>query len=48
MSVSPPPETLLAAIREVVGNAPSIPLHEPLFAGQEWRYVKKCLDSGWV
>ncbi len=48
MSASPPPETLLAAIREVVGNAPSIPLHEPLFAGQEWRYVKKCLDSGWV
>lgn len=23
-------------------------LHEPVFAGQEWDYVKECLDSGWV
>ncbi|MDD3024600.1 MAG: LegC family aminotransferase, partial [Syntrophomonadaceae bacterium] len=23
-------------------------LHEPFFAGNEWTYVKKCLDSGWV
>lgn len=26
----------------------SIALHEPLFKGNEWDYVKKCLDSGWV
>jgi perosamine synthetase len=25
-----------------------IPLHEPVFAGNEWRYVKRCLDTGWV
>lgn len=25
-----------------------IPLHEPLFVGNEWRYVKECLDTGWV
>ena len=25
-----------------------IGLHEPLLAGNEWRYVKECLDSGWV
>jgi len=23
-------------------------LHEPLFSGNEWMYVKDCLDSGWV
>lgn len=23
-------------------------LHEPLFAGNEWAYVKECLDTGWV
>ncbi|WP_367606883.1 LegC family aminotransferase [Legionella sp. W05-934-2] len=25
-----------------------IPLHEPEFMGNEWDYVKECLDSGWV
>lgn len=25
-----------------------IPLHEPIFAGAEWSYVKECLDTGWV
>lgn len=25
-----------------------IALHEPYFAGQEWRYVKECIDTGWV
>ena len=23
-------------------------LHEPCFSGNEWAYVKKCLDTGWV
>ncbi|KAF1082728.1 MAG: Aminotransferase, DegT/DnrJ/EryC1/StrS family [Candidatus Rifleibacterium amylolyticum] len=23
-------------------------LHEPLFCGREWEYVKECLDTGWV
>lgn len=23
-------------------------LHEPLFEGNEWRYLKDCLDTGWV
>lgn len=26
----------------------TIPLHEPNFAGNEWQYVKECLDTGWV
>lgn len=25
-----------------------IPLHEPHFSGNEWVYVKECLDTGWV
>lgn len=25
-----------------------IPLSEPLLSGNEWRYVKDCLDTGWV
>ncbi len=25
-----------------------IPLSEPLLNGREWRYVKECLDTGWV
>jgi perosamine synthetase len=28
--------------------AERIPLHEPVFQGSEWQYVKECLDSGWV
>jgi perosamine synthetase len=25
-----------------------IPLSEPLLEGNEWRYVKECLDTGWI
>lgn len=25
-----------------------IPLSEPIFAGNEWKYLKDCLDTGWV
>ncbi len=25
-----------------------IPLSEPIFAGNEWKYIKDCLDTGWV
>lgn len=28
--------------------APRLPLLEPLIGGNEWTYVKECLDSGWV
>lgn len=38
---------LLDALRAVCG-APPVALHEPRFAGNEWAYVKECLDSGWV
>ncbi len=29
-------------------NRDFIALHEPCFKGNEWNYVKECLDSGWV
>lgn len=40
---------VLGAVRSVVGPADSmIPLHEPEFTGNEWAYVKECIDTGWV
>jgi len=40
---------VVEAIAAVVGNAPRpVPLHEPEFSGNEWTYVKQCLDDGWV
>lgn len=29
-------------------DKPKIALHEPYFGGNEWLYVKECLDTGWV
>ena len=40
-------DEIAAAIRTVVGAGP-VALHEPLFAGNEWNYVKECLDSSYV
>lgn len=31
-----------------LGRNGLIPLHEPWFRGNEWSYVKECLDTGWV
>jgi perosamine synthetase len=40
---------VVKAIAAVVGNSPRpVPLHEPQFTGNEWAYVKRCLDDGWV
>ena len=42
-------DKIVQAIKSVLPSAyGSIALHEPFFAGNEWRYVKDCLDSGWV
>ena len=35
------------AIRAVVGDGP-VALHEPWFRGNEWAYVKQCIDSTFV
>ena len=40
-------EQVVAAIRTVVGVGP-VALHEPSFTGNEWRYLKECLDSTFV
>lgn len=40
-------EQVVAAIRAVVGAGP-VALHEPCFAGNEWLYLKECLDSTFV
>lgn len=41
------PDRIIAAIRTVVGPGP-VALHEPQFAGNEWLYLKECLDSTFV
>lgn len=46
-----PPDAaaIVAAIRGVVGPSDKpVGLHEPKFSGNEWAYVKDCLDTGWV
>jgi len=40
-------QQLVSAIRTVVGTGP-IALHEPSFSGNEWQYLKECLDSTYV
>jgi len=42
-------EAVIAALRQVTpAGKPFVPLHEPSFGGNEWAYVKECLDTGWV
>jgi len=38
---------VVSAIRSVIGDK-SVALHEPNFSGNEWAYVKECIDTGWV
>lgn len=40
-------DQVIAAIRSVVGQSPAS-LHEPSFDGNEWNYLKECLDSTFV
>ena len=40
-------EQVVNAIRAVVGSGP-VALHEPSFKGNEWLYLKECLDSTFV
>lgn len=42
---------LLSALRGALGDPDGsfiIGLHEPEFSGNEWEYVKACIDTGWV
>src|ERR1700722_4353273 len=38
---------IVDAVRRTVGSGP-VALHEPRFAGNEWAYLKECLDSTYV
>lgn len=40
------PESVVDALTAILPHPAA--LHEPEFAGNEWAYVKECLDSGWV
>jgi perosamine synthetase len=49
MQAHDPVQSLLGVLQQVVGPAAgTVPLHEPEFAGNEWAYVKECIDTGWV
>lgn len=41
-------DEIVTTLRRILPAADRTPLHEPEFAGNEWRYVKECLDTGWV
>jgi perosamine synthetase len=43
-------DQILEAIQTAIGDREDAftPLHEPDFAGNEWPYVKECIDTGWV
>lgn len=41
--------SFLSGLSRVLGTpATPISLHEPEFCGNEWTYVKECIDTGWV
>lgn len=40
-------DALEERVRRVTGPG-AHPLHAPEFSGREWKYVKDCLDTGWV
>lgn len=43
------PAAVLQRLRDALGQPPGpVALHEPHFGGNEWAYVKDCLDTGWV
>jgi perosamine synthetase len=41
-------KNIVNTLQSILPARESIPLHEPNFGGNEWDYVKNCLDSGWV
>lgn len=42
-------DSIVRRVFDVLGpGRAQVPLHEPTFAGNEWQYVKECLDTGWV
>lgn len=45
----PDSDAVIAALRTVLPEKQgTVALHEPWFIGNEWSYLKDCLDTGWV
>lgn len=40
-------QRIVSAVASTIGNIPAA-LHEPSFSGNEWEYIKSCLDSTFV
>lgn len=40
--------TIVEVLQQHLVRKEFVPLHEPVFAGNEWAYVKECIDTGWV
>lgn len=47
LNSAPLSDRIVNAIRDVVGSSPVF-LHEPIFSGNEWQYVKECIDTSFV
>ena len=42
-------DDVIDALQKVLSKEKKpVALHEPCFSGNEWSYVKDCLDTGWV
>lgn len=42
-------DEIISIVQSVLGSPEkTIGLHEPEFSGNEWCYIKECLDTGWV
>ena len=42
-------QAIVEVLNTVLNHAKKpVVLHEPCFLGNEWAYVKDCLDTGWV
>ncbi|SFH76253.1 perosamine synthetase [Selenomonas ruminantium] len=41
-------DSVLKTLQDFLPTNHLVPLHEPLFRGNENKYVKECIDTGWV
>ena len=41
-------DQIFTTLRDGLSPDGFIALHEPVFEGNEWAYVKECIDTGWV
>lgn len=48
MSTGANPQAIVGLLKQSFNSTSPISLHEPNFSGNEWNYVKECLDLGWV